>query len=213
MRMLLVGVVGGLLLLAWLVATRVLSSPPPSSPVRPVEPAVEQAAPVPAASTPFRFAAVPADSGPVAPVVVPVPTVWSEVRETRLPAFDVATLVAAGVPREAAVEVLAAIREHWSNNTRQGRVPLSAVDAFFYQAWAQLPRWVQAGVCKVRVVPVPAGIDPLNRDSMGTVHDHTDRTLDFCVNGRMWQVVFGFESGDPAPLVFDAIWKESGFRK
>lgn len=213
MRMLLVWVVSGLLLLAWLVAMRVPPSPPPSSPVRPVEPAVEQAAPVPATSTPFRFAAVPADSGPVASVVVPVPTVWSEVRETRLPAFDVATLVAAGVPREAAVEVLAAIREHWSNNTRQGRVPLSAVDAFFYQAWAQLPRWVQAGVCKARVVPRPAGIHPLNRDSMSTVHDHTDRTVAYVVNGRMWQVVFHFESGDPAPLVFDAIWKESGFRK
>lgn len=213
MRMLRVGVVGGLLLLAWLVAARVQPAPPPSPPVRRVERPVEHTALEPATSTLLRSTAVPATIAPLASVEVPAPTSWSEVRDVRLPTFDVATLVAAGVPREAAVEVLAAIREHWSNNTRQGRVPLSGVDAFYYQALAQLPRWVQDGVCKVRVVQVPAGIDRLNRDRMSMVLDHTDRTVAYVVNGRAWQVVFHFESGEPAPQVFDSIWKEYGLGK
>ncbi|MFO1030863.1 MAG: hypothetical protein U1F60_07285 [Planctomycetota bacterium] len=202
-----------MLLLAWLVAARVQPAPPPSPQVRRVERPVEHTALEPATSTPIRFIAEPATIAPLAFVEVPAPTSWSEVREVRLPTFDVATLVAAGVPREAAVEVLAAIREHWSNNTRQGRVPLSGEYAFYYQALAQLPRWVQDGVCKVRVVERPAGIDRLNRGSMGMVLDHTDRKLDYVVLGRMWRVDFHFESGEPAPQVFDSIWKEYGLGK
>ena len=172
----------------------------------------EPASPPPLASRVERRSGAPVG---VQQVDDPAPRVtqWVDVVEVRVPEFSLETLIAAGVDRAAAIEVQRVLLAKWRRMTDWGRRRPDDSHAFFFAALADLPRWVKAGDCSLTVRSVPDGWDRLNRDSLHSSVQLSDRTIGFSVVGQSWSVRFFFPSGAPAPELFDAIWRNERIPK